>query len=178
MRFLLRLFLFVLYLSCAAFFLSCQRQPVFDTINSLSGETTSVSDQTDGEILRITNEAKAGLFVFFRHLARPEAGDSNFSVKYPFAADEGSGVDTEQVWLTGIYFKDGRYYGKLSGNPVHLSGMKKDDTVTIIADNITDWMYVNNGKIVGGLSIKYLLEQIPEYHRSGGQKKLLEMFEE
>jgi len=148
-----------------------------DTINRPLGESTIIADQGDLEILRIADDARAGLPEFFRRLARSETGESNFSVKYPFTADGDSGVDTEHIWLTGIHFKDGRYYGTLAGTPVYVSGIKRGDTVVFIADNITDWMYVRNGKIVGGLSIKYLLEKIPETRRNDVQNKLLEMFD-
>jgi uncharacterized protein YegJ (DUF2314 family) len=167
---------FRLLLLCAAFLPCCLRQPVVDTINRPPGESTVIAAQADTGILRIADEAQSGLSVFFRQLARAQAGESNFSVKYPFAADEGGGVGTEHIWLTGIHFKDGRYYGKLAGTPVHLSGLRRGDTVTFIADDITDWMYVKDGKIVGGFSIKYLLEKIPENRRSEVQNKLLEMF--
>ena len=143
----------------------------------LPGESLSAVDQNDSELLRIAGEARNSLSVFFRHLNRAGAGERNFSVKYPFAADAGSGVDTEQIWLTGIRFRNGQYYGTLAGAPAHISGMKNGDTVTFIADNITDWMYVKDGKIIGGQSIKYLLERIPANSRSSGQNKLLEMFE-
>jgi uncharacterized protein YegJ (DUF2314 family) len=166
--------MFQLLLLCAAFLPSCLKQPVLDTTGRPS---TVIAAQADAELLRIADEARAGLPVFFRQLARAEAGEGNFSVKYPLPADEGGDVNTEHIWLTGIHSKDGRYYGKLAGTPVHFSGMKKGDTITFIADDITDWMYVKDGKIVGGFSIKYLLEQIPKDKRSEVQDKLLEMFE-
>jgi uncharacterized protein YegJ (DUF2314 family) len=164
------LFLFSL---CATFLPSCLKQPVVDTTGRPS---TVITAQADRELLRIADEARAGLPVFFRQMARAEAGESNFSVKHPFYMDEGGDVGTEHIWLTGIHFKNGRYYGKLAGTPVHLSGLKKGETITFIADDITDWMYVKDGKIVGGWSIKYLLEQIPKDKRTEVQGRLLEMF--
>jgi uncharacterized protein YegJ (DUF2314 family) len=49
--------------------------------------------------------------------------------------------------------------------------------VTFEIDDITDWMYTRHGKITGGLSIKYLLDQIPEHERSDEQRAVLSMFE-
>jgi uncharacterized protein YegJ (DUF2314 family) len=134
-------------------------------------------DQTNGDLLQIAANARDTLPLFFRHLLRPAKDESDFSVKYPFRADIGSGFSMEQLWLKNITFKDGVYYGVLANNPFYIASMKKDDTVSFSADEITDWMYVKNGKIVGGLSIKYLLEQIPEHERGGEQKEILQMFE-
>jgi uncharacterized protein YegJ (DUF2314 family) len=56
--------------------------------------------------------------------------------------------------------------------------VNKGDTITIDTDKITDWMYVQDEKIIGGRSIKYLLEKIPENQRSDEQRKILLMFED
>ena len=168
---------FWLLVLCAAVFSSCRKQPVLEIADLSSNESVVTVDRGDTEILRIAREARAGLSVFFRHLTGPGEGEGGFSVKYPFTTDSDSGVDLEQMWLTGIRFRNNRYYGKLADTPIHVSGMKKGDTVTFIPDNITDWMYVKNGEIIGGRSIKYLLEQIPENRRTEGQKKLLQIID-
>jgi uncharacterized protein YegJ (DUF2314 family) len=107
---------------------------------------------------------------FFRNLARPEAGASNFYVKYPL----NSGDYTEQVWLGNIRFKKGIYYGNIANTTSLPHGKKR---VTIDTEQITDWMYIQDGKIIGGRSIKYLLEKIPEDERSDDQRKIMLMFE-
>jgi uncharacterized protein YegJ (DUF2314 family) len=131
-------------------------------------------DQDDEEILQIAEDARNTLSGFFRHLNRPGAGEKQFCVKYPFPTGNDNGM--EQLWLTGIYFKNGKYYGILEGSPTHLNGMKKGDTVIFEADSITDWMYIRHDKIIGGYSIKYLIEKIPENQRSDREFKLLQMF--
>ena len=170
----------ILLLLCAAVGMnvlvpSCRKQPVLNIDGLSSSELVSTVNWNDPEILRIAQEAQAGLSVFFRHLTAAGEGEGGFCVKYPFVADSG-GVDSEQVWLTGIRFRNNRYYGKLANTPIHVSGLKKGGTVSFIPDNITDWMFVKDGKIVGGQSIKYLLEKIPENRRSEGQNQLLQLF--
>jgi uncharacterized protein YegJ (DUF2314 family) len=132
-------------------------------------------DPNNEEILQISEDARNTLPGFFRQLIRGREAD-HFCVKYPFTADEDSGIITEQVWLTGIQFKNGIYYGILANTPRHLGNLKRGDKVMFIMDEITDWMYVRGGKITGGDSIKYLLEKIPEYQRSEGERELLRMF--
>jgi len=167
---------------CALLFISCDKQPA----DYVSGRPSPVLEigRNDKEIEKITENARRALPVFFRNLARPEAGAGSFFVKYPLTAsgDDGGGDApngaTEQVWLGGIRFKDGRYYGVLANNTAGPSaGKKKGDTIVFDPDMITDWMYVQNGKIAGGRSIKYLLEKIPEDERSAEQRKILRMFD-
>ena len=165
----------LLVVLCVNLFISCQKQPAPDLFTPEL--LTSRAEQSDEELIRIGEDARRTLPIFFRYLTRPEAGMDNFYVKYPFKADEDSGLAMEQVWLTGIHFKNGEYYGILTNTPLHLDEIKKGDTVTFDIDEVTDWMYVLDGKIAGGRSIKYLLEKIPESRRGDDQRKILQMFD-
>jgi uncharacterized protein YegJ (DUF2314 family) len=131
-------------------------------------------EQSDKELEKIADNARRALPTFFRNLARPEAGADNFFVKYPLNADDG---DTEQVWLGDIRVKDGIYYGRIANTPSLPSDRKKNKLITFDPDKITDWMYIQNRTIIGGRSIKYLLEKIPESQHSEDQKKILLMFD-
>jgi len=155
-------------LLCAVLLFSCEKTAELPEV------TTVQVYQDDMEIARIAEDARNTLPVFFRHLNRAGAGKDCY-VKYPFMADEDSGVDKEQIWLTGIQFKNGRYFGVLSSAPRYLSGMKRGDRVIFDMDAITDWMYVQGGKITGGESIKYLLGRIPEEQRNDRERELLQM---
>jgi len=158
----------VLLFLCAVLLFSCEKPA------DLPEVTIMRADQGDAEIERIAEDARNTLPVFFRYLNRVGAGEDCY-VKYPFIADDDSGINREQIWLTGIHFRNGRYFGVLASVPRHLSGMKKGDTVIFDIGAITDWMYVRGGKIIGGESIKYLLEKIPENQRNDKERELLQM---
>lgn len=175
------------FLLCAALLFSCQKPA--DLIVTQEPARTMHIDHADEGLARIAEDARNTLPGFFWHLARARAGEKSFCVKYPLPAGYEGGFGTaggvgaaegivmEQVWLTGIYFKDGLYYGLLADAPMHLGGLQKGDRVVFETDDVTDWMYVRNGRIIGGLSVKYLLEKIPEDQRSAGEQNLLQMFE-
>jgi uncharacterized protein YegJ (DUF2314 family) len=131
-------------------------------------------EHSDKELEKIAENARRALPTFFRNLARPEAGADNFFVKYPLTTDDGG---IEQVWLGGIRVKDGVYYGRLANTSNLSGGRMKNKLITFDPDKITDWMYIQDGKIIGGRSIKYLLEKIPETQRSEDQRKILKMFD-
>jgi uncharacterized protein YegJ (DUF2314 family) len=130
-------------------------------------------EQSDKELERIADNAQRALPTFFRNLTRPEAGADNFYVKYPLTDDDGN---IEQVWLGNVHLNGGIYFGRLANTTKRLES-RKGGSIIIDTDKITDWMYIQDGKIIGGRSIKYLLEKIPETQRSEGQKKILLMFE-
>ena len=159
-------------LLCGLLFMSCDRQP-----DASFGAATVYAEQDDWEIVQIAIDARRTLPIFFRQLASGDHEEKGFSIKHPFRADDDSGVAMEQLWLGNIHFRDGEYLGVLASDPLHISGMQKGDTVALDMDAITDWMYVRDGKIAGGRSIKYLLERIPENQRSEGQRNILRMFD-
>jgi len=133
--------------------------------------------QSDKEIEKIADNARRSLPIFFRNLNRLEKGANNFYVKYSLISDDGSVEPKvrEQVWLGSIRFKNDAYYGTPANTPI--SHGRKMKRVNIDTDKITDWMYIQDGKIIGGRSIKYLLEKIPEDQRGGEQRRILRMFE-
>jgi uncharacterized protein YegJ (DUF2314 family) len=132
--------------------------------------------RNEEELLRIAEDARETLPLFFRHLQNPAKGEADFRVKYPFQADSGSGFSMEQIWLEDIRFTGSEYYGALANAPFYIAALRMGDSVSFSPDKITDWMYTQNGTIAGGRSIKYLLEQIPGHERSEEQRAILQLF--
>ena len=139
-------------------------------------ETTALINRFEKNILQAEENARNTFSTFLRQLNRANSDKGDFYVKYPVLADAGKEIRTEQIWLTGIYYENGNYYGMLANTPLNISSLKKGDRIIFYTDSISDWMYISNGKIIGGQSIKYLLEKIPESDRSFQQKKILGMF--
>jgi uncharacterized protein YegJ (DUF2314 family) len=142
-----------------------------------SPDPTLHLDRDDPELRRIAEEARDTLPDFIRRLQSPLEGDGNFRIKCPFKTEDGSVFGREQLWLEDIGFRDGAYHGTLANTPFYVPALKAGDTVTFQIDDITDWMYTRHGIIVGGRSIKYLLDQIPEHERDDEQRAVLAMFE-
>ncbi|MDR1901491.1 MAG: DUF2314 domain-containing protein [Treponema sp.] len=139
-------------------------------------EFTIAMETADEGLAKIAEEARRSIPDFVRTLQHPGPGESEFCVKYGFDADRESGFDKEYLWLSSISFRDGFYFGKIMNIPQYISYFKQGDTVPFIIDDIVDWMYQDNGKIAGGKSIKYLIEQIAEQDRNAELTRLYEKF--
>ncbi|MDR1419648.1 MAG: DUF2314 domain-containing protein [Treponema sp.] len=131
----------------------------------------------DGELEAIAVRARDTLPFFFSHLDRPALGEKNFRVKCPFRTDDGSGFVREQLWFGDIRLENGRCSGEALNAPFYVSGVSLGDRANLDTGDITDWMFTRKGKIVGGLSIKHLLEQIPPGERDDEERAVLAMFE-
>jgi uncharacterized protein YegJ (DUF2314 family) len=161
------------FLCAALLFFSCDKNAP-DAFRRQNPSAVVEIGRADEEIVKIAEDARRTLPIFFRKLARPEKGADNFCVKYPLSAYNGG---TEYVWLASIRFKDGLYYGNIANSTRLVDSVSKGDAIIFDTDKIADWMYVQNGKIMGGRSIKYLLEKTPEDRRSESQRKILGMFD-
>ncbi|MDR2759353.1 MAG: DUF2314 domain-containing protein [Spirochaetaceae bacterium] len=117
--------------------------------------------QPDSELNQIILRAREALPEFIEKLNAPGEDEGNFQVKYPFAADPESGFAYEHIWLRDIRFKDGCYYGTITNQPFHCSGLALGAAVPFSIENISDWMYTRGGEIIGGRSIKLLIESSP-----------------
>jgi uncharacterized protein YegJ (DUF2314 family) len=142
-----------------------------------SSDPTFHLDRDNPELRRIAEEARDTLPVFIRRLQSPLEGDGNFRIKCPLETGKGGAFGREQLWLENIGFRNGAYHGTLANVPFYVPALKAGDIVTFEIDDITDWMYTRHGTIVGGRSIKYLLDQIPEHERDDEQRAVLAMFE-
>jgi uncharacterized protein YegJ (DUF2314 family) len=159
------------------FVLSCRRGnnpvagsfSVFAPAHDLIGLTRQdfilpVEDEGE-ELAQIAEAARESFPRFVRRLQSPGPGETSFRVKYRFAAEEGSGFRDEYLWLSDIGFEQGSYYGFVANQPYYAGNLKTGDRVNFFAEDISDWMFYRDGKIVGGLSIKYLIEVIPPLDR-------------
>ncbi|MFH6957336.1 YegJ family protein [Flavobacterium aquidurense] len=74
-------------------------------------------------------------------------------------------TDVEHIWLSDVQFKDGKYSGILDNEPEYITDYKIGDTLNVDSKNISDWMYIENGKLFGGYTIKVLRNRMPESER-------------
>ncbi|MDR1277719.1 MAG: DUF2314 domain-containing protein [Treponema sp.] len=172
-----RFVFFVSLLLISLLCLSCGKKSARFPSPPVPADLTLHRARDDEDLARIAQNARDTLPVFFRRLQTPLSGDGNFRLKYPLAADPRSGFSREQVWLMDIRFKDSVYSGVLANTPYYVSGVARGERINFNIEEITDWMFTWEEKIIGGFSIKYLLEQIPEYERDEEQRRILGMFD-
>ncbi|MEJ2884298.1 YegJ family protein [Pedobacter sp. GR22-6] len=68
--------------------------------------------------------------------------------------------DGEHIWLTDVKKIKGQYSGVIGNLPNSTQEVKIGDTVSISNDRISDWMYLQNGKLKGGFTIRVLRDQL------------------
>ena len=86
----------------------------------------------------------------------------DFSIKMPFKSTNGY----EHIWITDITYENNEFQGVVNNSPAFTREVNIGDTIIIDTKNISDWMYVENGKLRGGYSIRAIRDKM-----SASQKK-------
>ena len=112
-------------------------------------------------------KARKTVLQFIDALQHPTPGETDFEVKKPFVQKG----DVEHIWLSEVTFVGGHFQGKVDNEPVKIRGLKLGQVLSVNPDEISDWVYIKNGKLVGGYTIRahyneLTSEQKQEFDRS------------
>jgi uncharacterized protein YegJ (DUF2314 family) len=110
----------------------------------------------DPEMNAAIAQARATLPKFWASFGAPQPSETGYSLKvrFPYGSNNG-----EHIWIAEVKkIADGRYSGKFANAPRHLPGKRAGDLVEFRDADITDWMFLRNGKIVGGETIRPMLK--------------------
>ena len=84
----------------------------------------------------------------------PPQAQARFMVKASFAADPGSDVDGEQLWIEDVSIEGDAIEGRVANDPTYIARLNFGDTVSLSRDDVSDWYYVDNGLLVGGHTLR------------------------
>ena len=110
----------------------------------------------DPEINAAIAQARATLPKFWASHEAPKPSETGHSLKARFPYGSNSG---EHIWMADVKkISDNSYAGKFANAPRHLPGKRAGDTAEFREADISDWMFLRNGKIVGGETIRPMLK--------------------
>lgn len=113
----------------------------------------TVTDK-DAEMRSAVHQARATVDTFIAALQHPAARQHDFEVKKKFV----QGDNVEHIWLSDVTYSGHRFHGYVDNHPRTIKGLKLGERVSVNPDEITDWAYIDNGKLVGGYTIRVLCE--------------------
>lgn len=126
------------------------------------GEPTiySVTDN-DAEMNDAIKTANQTLDRFNKALKSGNKDFKYFAIKTRFITPKGG----EHIWVSNIRFSDSKYFGVVDNLPESTTDVQIGDTIQIVNDNISDWMYIDNQKLKGGFTIRLLRKRMTELER-------------
>ncbi|SNR62164.1 YegJ family protein [Flavobacterium sp. ov086] len=117
-------------------------------------------ESDDKEMSEAIKKANQTLTDFNSALQNPKIEVKSLKVKFETANGN------EHIWLSNIEYKDGKYWGILDNEPEYITEYKIGDKIEIDNSKISDWMYLENGKLFGGYTIKLLRSRMTENERN------------
>jgi uncharacterized protein YegJ (DUF2314 family) len=91
-----------------------------------------------------------------------------FAVKKQFTDKNG----TEHFWLTDVSYDGKLFHGEVNNDPEIVRNVKLGDKTTVAPGEISDWMYINDGRLVGGYTIRVLYDKASPKERVEMKKSL------
>ena len=96
-------------------------------------------------------KARLTLHYFEDCLSNPKEGQHYFSIK----ARVEDGNKVEHIWLTEPNFdEDGTIYGIISNKPIDVTTVSINEKIGIKKEYVSDWMIIENGRLIGGYTIR------------------------
>jgi uncharacterized protein YegJ (DUF2314 family) len=108
----------------------------------------------DPDMIAAISAARTSLPEFWQHFEKPERGETDFSLKVKIT----DGDDVEYSWLTDLDRNNGKLMGTVGNDPQLVANVKYGDRIEIPQADITDWLYMRDGKIVGNRTVRALFK--------------------
>ena len=129
---------------------------------SCSNHPPAISiDADDPEMNRAIERARTEVPAFVARLEKPQPGDADFA----FKAAVKDGERTEHFWLEGVRHETGHLVGTIANDPEFVRTVKLGDQRRVPLKEISDWMFVSHGRLVGGYTTRVLINRLGENER-------------
>ena len=110
----------------------------------------STTSATDVGFEGAIQQARNTLDEFIDRIASPHPDRTFVAVKVRFFPPDGL---TQDIWVDGVTYTDGSFRGNM-GDDIPSLKLSFDDKIVVQTKDIVDWMIVENGKLVGGYTIR------------------------
>ena len=83
---------------------------------------------------------------------------TDFSVKVAIEDKD----ETEHFWLKDIVYRNGKFEGVIDNDPGMVSNVKRGQKWAVKKSEISDWLFMRDGKMYGNYTLRPLLKTMPE----------------
>lgn len=104
----------------------------------------------DVEMESAFSDARNTLNLFIERIGTPHPTRTFVAVKTRFFPPDSSPQD---IWVDNVTHKDGLFHGSM-GDDIPSLRLYLGDDVTVKPEDVLDWMIVEDGKLIGGYTIR------------------------
>ncbi len=119
----------------------------------------TLTDQYDEKEMNQAIETAQSTFDEFRERFRnPQPGDEDFNVKVRIEDKYG----VEHFWLDDLKLDSEPYSGIIGNDPGIVRNVTFGQKYSFPRSDVTDWMFMSNGKMQGNHTLRVILKSMPE----------------
>jgi uncharacterized protein YegJ (DUF2314 family) len=140
---------------------ACQTRP--KESDASTGEMSAYSiEEDDQEMNHAIEEARNTLPQFTEAFTSNNPNHTLFALKMMFQDQVGG---FEHIWITDLAFDDGAFRGLVGNIPEYTIEVEAGEEVRVDPEKISDWMYVDNGVLRGGFTLRVLRSRMSPQER-------------
>lgn len=117
--------------------------------------------EDDTLLIQAIEKAKHTLKYFKYSLENPKPQQTYFSIKTKLT--EGNHV--EHIWLDAAEISEKIVYGVVNNVPANLKNIELGTKIGVSEDDITDWLIIENNRLIGGYTIRAIRDKMSRAHR-------------
>lgn len=133
-----------------------------------NNENFVIVPENDIEMAEAIKKAQSTVDKFIKNLNNKKENQRLFTVKIKIIENE----EVEHIWITDVEYKEGKFSGKINNQPVFIKSLQYGQKIEATKKEISDWMFVENDKLVGGYTVRLLIRRMPEKQRESFLKQL------
>lgn len=129
-----------------------------ENVRKRSGQPDVVNiERADESMNWAMQKARLTLHYFEQCLKSPQTNQQYFSIKVKI---EDSGK-TEHIWLISPDFdNDGNLFGVVGNKPIDVRTIALNQRIGIDRNLVSDWMIIENGRLIGGYTIRAMRDPL------------------
>jgi uncharacterized protein YegJ (DUF2314 family) len=142
--------------------------PLLGAAAVLAFAPTGATQAQDSSYIKIPNrdpameaakaKARTTIGQFWEKLERPGPGEEGFALKVALPYNP---RDSEHIWTKDVERRDGKITAVINNRPRDVKTVRLGQRIEIREDQISDWMFMRNGKMVGNYTLRPMLERMP-----------------
>ena len=139
-------------------------------VRKRKGQADVVNVKTEDDSMNWAMEkARLTLHHFEDCLASPKESQQYFSIKVKIVDHE----KVEHMWLNSPSFdQDGNLFGVVGNEPIDVKSVKYNQKIGIDRNLISDWMIIENGRLIGGYTIRSIRDNLSGVQLQDFEKNL------
>lgn len=118
-------------------------------------------DAADKRMNAAIDTARESLPHFWSKLEKPGQGEGDFNLKVRIEDENG----VEHFWCADVHRERGRMTGVINNDPMKVRSVSIGQRVVFTEDQISDWLYMRNGKMIGNYTVRPLMRDMSKEER-------------